>query len=332
MRMLSAVFVACVAGRAAGQTLQANLGQCSLELGGRIENCRVAYRTFGSLDAQRGNAILIPTWFASRADTWLPLLGPTGIVDTTGFFVVVVESLGAGSSSSPSNSESQHGLAFPEITVGDMVEASYRLAKDQLKLPGLHAVVGISLGGLQAFEWGVQHPDYVRRIVPIHGGPRQAIYGRAMWELVTRVAEDGARGVVPLDSTAVNLARFMVLATSSPASANQRADTSYARDLATEARQLRDVDLYEWGLHGRAILRHDIARRFNGDMAKAANAWRAKTLVVISPQDHSVDSEPARAFARLIGADTLILTGDAGHGAIFGDSAAKARVRGFLKQ
>jgi hypothetical protein len=67
-------------------------------------------------------------------------------------------------------------------------------------------------------------------------------------------------------------------------------------------------------------------------MAKAANAWRAKTLVVISPQDHSVDSEPARAFARLIGADTLILTGDAGHGAIFGDSAAKARVRGFLKQ
>jgi homoserine O-acetyltransferase len=332
MRILSAVFVAVIAARAAAQVREANLGQCPLELGGRIENCRVAYRTFGSLDAQKKNAILIPTWFASRADTWLPLLGPTGIVDTTGFFVVIVESLGAGSSSSPSNSESQHGLAFPEITVGDMVEASYRLAKDHLKLPELHAVVGISLGGLQAFEWGVQHPDYVRRIVPIHGGPRQAIYGRAMWELVTRVAEDGARGVVPLDSTATNLARFMVLAASSPASANLRADTSYSRYLATEARQLRNVDLYEWSLHGRAILRHDIARHFKGDLTKAANGWRAKTLVVISPQDHSVDSEPARAFARLIGADTLVITSDAGHGAIFGDSAAKARVRGFLKQ
>jgi len=332
MRILSAVFVAVIAARASAQTHQANLGQCPLELGGRIENCRVAYRTFGSLDPQKKNAILIPTWFASRADTWLPLLGPTGIVDTTGFFVVVVESLGAGSSSSPSNSESQHGLAFPEITVGDTVEASYRLATEQLKLPELHAVVGISLGGLQAFEWGVQHPEYVRRIVPIHGGPHQAVYGRAMWELVTRAAEDGVRGVVPLDSTATNLARFMVLAASSPASANQRADTNYSRDLAAEARQLRDVDLYEWSVHGRAILRHDIARRFNGDMTKAAKVWRAKTLVVTSPQDHSIDSEPARAFARLIGADTLVLASAAGHGAIFGDTAAKTRVREFLKR
>jgi hypothetical protein len=147
MRILSAVFVAVIAVRASAQTHQANLGQCPLELGGRIENCRVAYRTFGSLDPQKKNAILIPTWFASRADTWLLLLGPTGIVDTTGFFVVVVESLGAGSSSSPSNSESQHGLAFPEITVGDMVEASWylppaaRRAKTNVATP---TILGIS--------------------------------------------------------------------------------------------------------------------------------------------------------------------------------------------
>lgn len=332
MRCLSALFVAFGAAFASAQTHQAVLGECPLELGGRIENCRVAYRTFGSLDAQKRNAILIPTWFASRADAWLPLLGPSGVVDTTGFFVIVVESLGAGSSSSPSNSREQGGLAFPEITVGDMVETSYRLAREHLKLSELYAIVGISLGALQAFEWGVKHPHYVRRVVPIHGGPRQAIYGRAMWELLTRAAEDGVRGVVSPDSTAMVLARFFVLAGTSPAGANRRPDSTYSQYMATQARQLRAVDLYEWSWQGRAILRHDIARNFGGDLKEAARVWRAKTLVVAATQDHSIDSEPARAFARLIRADTLVVHSAAGHSAIFGDSAAKATVREWLKR
>src|SRR5207302_8613528 len=111
------------------------LGQCSLELGGVVKDCRLAYRTFGTYETTRRNAILVPTWFASRADDWLPLLGPAGAVDTAGFYVIVIESLGAGSSSSPATSQTQHGMAFPELTIGDMVEASYRLAHDILHLP-----------------------------------------------------------------------------------------------------------------------------------------------------------------------------------------------------
>ena len=317
---------------ASAQTRQVMLGECRLESGGRIENCRLGYRTFGSLNAERTNAILIPTWFASRAEAWLPLLGPTGAVDTTGFFVVIVESLGAGTSSSPSNSQTQRGRSFPEITVGDMVDAAYRLARDHLELPELYAVVGISLGGLQAFEWGVRYPDYVRRIVPIHGAPRQAIYGRAMWQLISRATEDGLGGAVPLDSTAATLARFMVIAGTSPAGANRRADSTYARYMETQARHFRGVDLYEWSWHARAILRHDIGRRFGGDLGEAAKAWRARSLVVAATQDHSIDSEPARAFARLINADTLLVTSPLGHTPVFGDSLVKATIREWLKR
>ena len=195
-----------VASPLSAQIQIADLGQCPLELGGVVQGCRLAYRTFGKYDARRGNAVLIPTWFASRADAWLPLLGPTGAVDTTGFYVVVIESLGAGSSSSPTTSQTQHGLAFPELTIGDMVEASYRLAHDVLQLPRLHAVVGHSMGGMQAFEWGVAHPDYAERIVSISGNPRQWTHGLSFWELVVRAADDGVREREPRDSALTMIA------------------------------------------------------------------------------------------------------------------------------
>lgn len=322
--------LALLAAPAAGQTKQATLGRCRLELGGTIENCRLAYRTFGALDAERRNAILIPTWFTGRADGWLPFLGPSGYVDTTGFFVIVVESLGAGSSSSPSNSDSQRGRSFPEITVGDMVLTSHRLATEHFKLPELYAVVGISLGGLQAFEWGVKYPDYARRLVSIVGNPRQASYGRALFELVARTSEDGAEGTVSLDSTTTTLARLLTLASTSPAAANAAPWGAYASTLASQARELREIDLHEWACHARAIVRHDVARNFGGDLRQAARAWKAKALVVTATHDHTADPQPAQEFARLIGADTVVMDSPAGHSAVFGDSTAKAAVRRFL--
>jgi homoserine O-acetyltransferase len=312
------------------QTKFAELGRCSLERGGVIEECRLAYRTFGTLSGDRRNAILIPTWFTSRVGTWLPLLGPTGVVDTTGFFVIIVESLGAGEGSSPATSRTQQGAAFPTVTVGDMVESQWRFVHDQLKLPELFAVVGISLGGMEAFEWGTSHPDYVRRIVPIEGGPRQGIHGRAMWEVVTRVAEDGARGIIPRDSALVEIGRLLILAGSSPADVNRRLPSTYAAYLESQIQPYRTANLHEWALHGRAILLHDIGRKLDGDLQRAAQAWRSKTFVVTSAYDHSVDPEPAQEFARLVRADTLVIATAAGHSAIFGDTAAKAAVRRFL--
>ena len=331
-RILLSFTVLSLARSATAQTRIAELGRCQLELGGVIEGCRVGYRTFGTLAPDRRNAILIPTWFASRAERWVPLLGPNGMVDTTGFYVMVVEALGAGESSSPVNSVSQKGAAFPELTIGDMVEAEYRLAHDKLGLPELHAVVGISLGGLQSFEWGVRHGDYVRRIVPITGAPRQGIFGHAVWELISDAADDGARGIVPRDSALLTLSRLLVVAGTSPAAENRRDPKTYAEYVTRQANDLRSINLSEWALHARAILRHDVARRFGGDINAAARQWRPATLVVSARHDHSVDAEPALEFARLIHADTLVLDSPAGHSAVFGDSTTKRVVRDFLKK
>lgn len=321
-----------VASSLAAQTQIADLGRCPLELGGEVQSCRLAYRTFGKYDALRNNAILIPTWFASRADEWLRLLGPAGAVDTAGFYVVVIESLGAGSSSSPTTSQTQHGLAFPELTIGDMVEASYRLAHDVLHLQHVYAVVGHSMGGMQAFEWGVAHPDYADRLVSISGNPRQWTHGLSFWELVVRVADEGVRERAPRDSSLTMIARLFTIGGSSRAQVNRQEPTNYALALRKQAESFQTLDLFEWAWQGRAILRHDISRRFGGDMTKAAQTWKAKTLIVTATNDHSVDPEPALAFARLIRADTLTMGSPAGHGAIFGDANAKAAVRRFLAQ
>lgn len=314
------------------QTKTAELGECRLELGGVIQGCRVAYRTFGTYDEARNNAVLIPTWFASRADDWLPLLGSSGAVDTTGFYVVVIESLGAGASSSPTSSRTQRGLAFPELTIGDMVEAAYRLARDVLHLPRVRAIVGHSMGGMQAFEWGVAHPDYADRIVAISGNPRQWTHGLSFWELIVKAADDGVRERVPRDTALTTIARLFNIGGTSPAQVNRQAPTNYALALQRQAESFRSFNLFEWAWHGRAILRHDVSRRFGGDMTRAAQAWKARALIVAATFDHSVDPEPALAFARLIHADTVIMPSPAGHSAIFGDAAAKAAVRKFIAQ
>lgn len=331
MRFLLLTFVvtALFPGGVRGQVQVASLGTCPLELGGAIEECRLGYLTFGELAADRRNAILIPTWFASRAEDWRDLVGPDGIVDTTSAFVIVVESLGAGSSSSPANSIGQPELSFPEITVGDMVEASYRLASEYLDLPELYAVVGISLGGFQAFEWAVSHPEYVRRMVSIEGSPRLGSYDRAMWELAAEAMKaltvDSTTGRAATD----DLARLLVLLGSSPAGANRTRSSEY---LAAQYRQIAAANMFEWAWHARAVLRQDVSRHFGGDLARAAAQWKGPALVVTAANDHTVTPQPAQEFARLIGADTLVLDGIGGHQSIFSDRAAQAYIRNFLKR
>ena len=311
------------------QVQVASLGTCPLEMGGSVEDCRLGYMTFGTLAPDRRNAVLIPTWFASRAEAWRPLLGPEALVDTTGFYVVVVESLGAGSSSSPSTSRTQAGVTFPEITVGDMVEASYRLAREQLGLPELYAVVGISLGGLEAFEWAVSHPEYVRRVVPIVGTPRQAVYDRAMWELIAEAADRRVRGLAPEEAGSDDLARLLVLAGTSPEAANRQPTSRY---LVAEREQVAAADMFEWAWHARAILRHDVTRHYGGDLTRAASVWKGRMLVVTATNDHSISPQPAQEFARYVDADTLVLSGAAGHVDIFSNRQAQAAVRAFLRR
>src|ERR1700760_183412 len=127
----------------------ASLGDLKLESGAVIHDCRIGYRTMGTLNAAKSNVVLFPTWLGGRSGDVAMNIGPGKFVDSSKYFVILVDALGNGVSCSPSNSTRQHGVDFPQFSVRDMVYSQYRLLTETLHLAHLHAVAGLSMGGIQ---------------------------------------------------------------------------------------------------------------------------------------------------------------------------------------
>src|SRR5687768_13770253 len=103
-----------------------------------------------------------------------------------------------------------------------MVAAQRRLLWETLGVRGLHAVVGYSLGGMQAFEWGVAYPADVARLVAIAPSPRLTAYDRVVWEALVRAVDLGHRYAVPNDSVAALVGALLALTATTPAMVNER--------------------------------------------------------------------------------------------------------------
>lgn len=149
------------------------LPELPLHKGGVLRNARLAYKTWGSLSPQGDNVVLFPTWFASshRQNEWL--VGPGRALDSDRFFIISPSLLGNGLSSSPSNSAPpQDRGRFPLVTVLDNVRFQQRLLEDRFGVRKLRLVLGRSMGGQQAFQWGSYFPDWVDGILPIECSAR----------------------------------------------------------------------------------------------------------------------------------------------------------------
>jgi homoserine O-acetyltransferase len=144
---------------AEGSQQVAELGDLTLASGQVLRGCRIGYRTFGKLDARRSNTVLFPTWFGGTTANLTDLIGAGKLVDSTRYYVVAVDALANGVSSSPSNSASQPRMRYPEIGIRDMVESQHALLTRVLRIAHLRGVVGISMGGMQAFQWAMSYPD-----------------------------------------------------------------------------------------------------------------------------------------------------------------------------
>jgi homoserine O-acetyltransferase len=162
-----------------GPYQQFALGDLALEDGGVIHDAWLAYTTFGSLNARRDNAILIGTWYAGSSKIFeTAYIGAGRALDPAHWFIIVVNQLGNGLSSSPSNTRLPAGAAFPRVRIGDDVQAQHRLVTEKFGISRLALVTGGSMGAQQTFEWAVRFPDMVARAAPFCGTARTTDYNR----------------------------------------------------------------------------------------------------------------------------------------------------------
>jgi homoserine O-acetyltransferase len=170
-----------------------------LDSGARLDHVEIAYRTYGSLNAERSNAILIchaltgdqhvasnhpitgkPGW-------WTQMVGPGKPLDPTRHFIICSNVIGGcmgttGPSSINPATGQPWGLAFPVITIADMVRAQAMLV-DALGVDNLFAVVGGSMGGMQALQWAADYPERVYSVVCLAAAARHSAQNIAFHEL-----------------------------------------------------------------------------------------------------------------------------------------------------
>jgi homoserine O-acetyltransferase len=160
----------------------------ALRSGAAIRGYCLAYETYGTLNADKSNAVLIchalnashhvAGVYANQPDSegwWDTMIGPGKPVDTDRFFVIGVNNLGScfgstGPMHVNPDTGKMYGADFPVVTVEDWVDAQARLL-DRLGIAQLAAVMGGSLGGMQALSWTLQYPDRVRHAVVVASAP-----------------------------------------------------------------------------------------------------------------------------------------------------------------
>ncbi len=174
-----------------------------LQSGGSIANYRLAYETYGQLNADKSNAVLVCHALnashhvagvyegQSKSEGWWDtMIGPGKPLDTNRFFVIGVNNLGScfGSTgpmhTNPATGQI-YGASFPVVTVEDWVNAQ-ALLLDRLGIGQLAAVMGGSLGGMQALSWTLQHPSRVRHAVVVASAPNLTAENIAFNEVARR--------------------------------------------------------------------------------------------------------------------------------------------------
>ncbi|MFN1834943.1 alpha/beta fold hydrolase [Balneola sp. MJW-20] len=315
-----------------GQELKiADLGKCELISGNFIEDCKIGYRVFGDLNEARDNIIVIPSWFLGSSEGWYNIM-KSGFMDFSGFYVVAFDALGNGISSSPSNSVSQRGDAFPEITIADMVNTQYSVLTDLMGFEKIYAVVGISMGGMQTYEWAFRYPEYMEKLVPIIGSPKLSAYDIHLWQIQYDLIE--MRRKCDCDKPLELLEALQAMNYGSPKLMHESTDPDIAyedlRDGVTDM-ILPDPISYDYQRQLSAMMTHDVYKHAKGTGKSINELLKADLFSIVVRTDHVVTPFSAIDFKGATDTELLILENDCGHdGFRCGAPSAPASVRNFL--
>ena len=320
----------------------------SLQSGASLRDYHLAYETYGTLNADKSNAVLICHALNASHHVagvyegqeksegwWDNMIGPGKPVDTNHFFVIGVNNLGScfgstGPMHTHPDTGKVYGADFPVVTVEDWVNAQ-ALLLDALGINQLAAVMGGSLGGMQALSWTLQHPDRVRHAVVVASAPNLTAENIAFNEVARRAIvtdpdfHEGhfyAQGVIP--KRGLRIARMVGHITYlSDDVMNEKfgrqlrdavvgSDTGYRYSTQDVEFQIESYLRYQgdkfseyfdantYLLITRALDYFDPARRFGGDLSKAFAVIRAKFLLVSFTTDWRFSPTRSREMVRAL--------------------------------
>lgn len=347
--------------------------------GQTIPGFTLRYETYGQLNATRSNAVLIchalsgdhhcAGWHTptdKKPGWWNNLIGPGKAVDTRRFYVICVNVLGGcqgstGPSSTNPETGRPYGTLFPFVTIRDMVR-SQKLLFDHLGIAELHAIIGGSMGGMQAMLFAIEYPHYVRRVLAMATTGRESAQAIAFNEVGRQaIMQDPAwnRGEYPKDGgprVGLAIARMMAHIT-------YVSDASMNRKFGRRKKETANADAYtfeqQFEVEGylrhqgqsfinrfdansylyitRAVDQFDLAHAY-GSLEQAFAPVEAETLVVGFTSDWLFPPEQNRQLALALlragkrGSYAELAT-DLGHDSFLLESEELyALVRGFLER
>ncbi len=290
------------------------IGDLKLTSGEKIEQCKIGYRTFGQLNEGKSNAIIYPSWFAGTSESIASLIDKHNFIDTTKYYIIAIDALGNGISTSPSN----YKMEFPQITIRDMVNAQYKLLTEILKIKHLYAAVGGSMGSMQVLEWAVAYPDFINKIVAYVATPKMTSYDLLWMNTQLNMIESCLKqGMSEKEIKKISDMMTAMIART-PAYVVENIKVSelpeYLSSFVKEPSKI--FTLADYVLQLKAMMKHDISLNFNGSMAEAAKAIKAKLFIIVSETDMMVNPTEALKLADLTGAKKLILQNNCGHLAV----------------
>lgn len=311
-----------------------DIGDFALESGEIIENCQLAVATFGELNAAKDNAILVTTWYSGTSKIMSDVyVGPGHALDPDKYFIVIINQIGNGLSTSPHNAVGPRSMAkFPQPRISDDVRAQHKLLTEQFGIAQLALVVGGSMGAQQTYEWAVAYPDMVKRAAPIAGTAKTTDHDF--------IFADAVRDTMLSDPN-FNGGDY---ASSSDIAAGQRAQaklwavmgwsTEFYAQGRPKALGFETIDAFIDGfmngyfgpMDANDLLclawkwqRADVSRHAKGDLAAALGRITAKTFVM--PIESDMFFPPidcAREAALISGAELRVLKTIDGHLGLFG--------------
>jgi len=309
----------------------ADIGDLVLTAGEVIEDCRVGYRTYGELNPEKSNVLVFPTWFAGTVED-LELAGNIGsgrLADTDKYFVVAIEALGNGVSSSPSNTD-----VFSRISTDDMVNSQHALLTGHLGITHVKAIMGISMGGMQTFRWIATYPDFMDKAIAIDGSPQMTSYDLLQWQThrsIVRIMQNDGHSD---DAIRVILSRVGLLTLYTPEFFLARVPAAELPGFVEQSDQdYSGIYPDDYVSQLEAMIDHDVLGPNDTSAQRFFDELEASVLIVGVPGDHMVNQTPAKQLASRIGAEYFELESICGHyGTSCEEATVSARVAKFLTE